>query len=78
MQQVKGAVLKGQNAGTAEGNRAPACHPERSEGAGAPPLPPYGASLSMLHLSPARTYRIRSCSRFSLPCQNSIVSGFTR
>ena len=35
----------------------------------------HGARRPMLHLSPSRTYMIRSCSRLARPCQNSMRSG---
>src|SRR5690606_40178387 len=38
----------------------------------------YGAKRSIFQLSPFNVYRMRSCNRFGLPCQNSIDRGRTR
>ena len=40
--------------------------------------PNYGASRSLIHLSPSRRYWMRSCRRLGRPCQNSTRSGISR
>lgn len=59
----------------------PALRPSGHQGVracGAAGAAPQGQRRSILHAPPSRTYRSRSCSRFSCPCQNSSASGTTR